>query len=233
MGTAYSFFRLLLPLGLFPQLQRLQTRRRVSLMNSGVPLRGKITTSITVGLIAIAALPLSASPAAAAGGARFEEFKAYAATSEEGGDSPYFAVFIGRPNGTSEVTLIRKSWWDNNVDDDYRSVPQHLITSYTPNGSLIVVTLIEEDVDPDLGSAQVTSLREAMGNYWEDFHQSSPQERVSKMKYAMNAGIGARLGNDDLLATDAEWVNTQSGWLPAFEFNNNNAFLYKAWIRIV
>ncbi|MEV7807677.1 hypothetical protein AB0O28_32480 [Microbispora sp. NPDC088329] len=185
----------------------------------------------TAVLAVMAGLVLPAPAATAAGGLRFEEFKCYMASAEDGDDSPYFVVFVGRPDGTNMTTRVRKSWWDDNVDTGYVSKPQHLVTSYAPVDSLVVVTLVEEDVNPDLGQSEIDSLAFAMNNYWQAYRHADKAYTSEKMRKAMSASLDARLANDDFIGTDSEWVTTQSGWLPRLEFDDHSS-LYRAWLRM-
>ncbi len=184
--------------------------------------------------VATTALVSQAAPASAAGGLRFEEFKCIESTEYNGGDSPYFVVFIGKPNGETSTQLVRKPWWDNAVDDGYVSKPQQLLTG-APNGSLVMMTAVEEDDSPDITSGGTLNLDGVLHSYWSDVVGSSASYQYSYMRDRLTASVEGRLSNDDYIGTAGTNVTSQSGWLPTLRFKQYGSAWdnYKVWLRMV
>jgi hypothetical protein len=83
-----------------------------------------------------------------------ERFKCNEESDELGDDSPYFMVYVAQAgNGStkSDVKFVRKASWDNNVSTG-DLVPVNVTVSEGIRPDLVIVGMMEEDSDPDLGS---------------------------------------------------------------------------------
>jgi hypothetical protein len=104
-------------------------------------------------------------------------------TDEVGDDSPYFLVVIGNltnGNPSTIVKLVRKNSWDMTVakgDAITANVeigPFHPETSGTsPDKSLILVAMFEEDWDPDLTTKDVEVIKVVVSNAFEPWARES------------------------------------------------------------
>jgi hypothetical protein len=173
-------------------------------------------------------------PAYAAGTLRFEEFKTYGHLYEMEDNSPYFVVFVGKPDGTTSTTMVRKPWWDNNVVRGYVSKPQQTVSSSAGNGSFVAVTLVEEDGDPDLYQAKITSINSELNTAWQSVKYSDDKmHQYYTITQRLSDEVDDRLGNDDNYGTDGTWVTTQNGWLDPLSFSPLGPEVVKVWLRVV
>lgn len=159
-------------------------------------------------LAAGAGLSIGQMPASAVTGTlELYRFDCIQETDESGSDSPYFLVFTasGTNPDTDNLVMVRQSSWDNEVDTGNIFRPRATIATTTPitASSLVLAAVVEEDGDPDLSAAELSSLRNQMHNAYQIQFWRPAAERVANMRAEFATAINHFLddgpGGDDYL----------------------------------
>jgi len=151
-----------------------------------------------------------------------KEFRCVVETSEEGDDSPYFVVFVGNLSQGlfTDVVTLRVPGWDNSAHSGKLFTPNLWAHNHVDTNSLVLVTLVEEDHDADIGSAQLTTLKllmHARFSHYSSWNLTLPQ-RASLMAGHQRSYINDLLDNDEYIQTRHLPISTNVGDLPLLNF---------------
>jgi hypothetical protein len=156
-----------------------------------------------------------------------KEFRCVEDTDESFGESPYFIVFAGDlTTGKTEVKLIRQGNWHNEVDKGELWVvnaPAVSGFSFTPNPTLVLVALVEEDDNLDVNNVEVNGLLKLMlSNQFKSFKDSGSTTVTSaianSLKSTFTTTLSLFLSNDDNMGVKRLTVNGQTGPQPLLNY---------------
>jgi hypothetical protein len=145
-----------------------------------------------------------------------KEFRCVIETDEVGDDSPYFVIFLcnsGQPK-FSDAKRMRDPAWDNNISSGELVQPNALVSGGVGMNTLVLVALLEEDNNPDIGSAALTSIKSWMSAaydpFWANGTASLTQLEANLMPQFKSA-VTSNLSNDDIVAFARLKVTTLAG----------------------
>jgi len=147
-------------------------------------------------------------------------------TDEVGSDSPYFLLFVGRPGNkpTSKVTRIRRDAWDGEIDSGDRRVLNQNVANDVGKSTLVLVALMEEDADPDVGTVGTIVLQSRMQEAFKGIGSVGgimPAQMESLMVNEFTKAIDSVASNDELISIRRVNINTLSGPLPVLDFKGD------------
>ena len=152
-----------------------------------------------------------------------KEFRCVKETDEEGNDSPYFIVFVGNRNHPKSMSIERKRLeaWDTKAYSGKLFTPNLYISNDVVTNSVVLVGLIEEDWDPDIGG---TALLHAMLlPHWNNYTSAawsnlSISQLAALMRDKMATVLKACMANDEYIQTRHLPISVEVGDLPLLNF---------------
>jgi hypothetical protein len=141
---------------------------------------------------------------------------------EWGNDSPYFVVFVGNlaGNPSSDVVRKRDPAWDGQAYSGKLFTPNLLVHTQVGTNSVVVVAMVEEDDNADIGTAQLTTLKmlmQAKFQYYSSWNLTLAQ-RASLMSGHLSTYVKDLLGNDDFIQSRHLPIASEVGDLPLLDF---------------
>ena len=155
-----------------------------------------------------------------------QSFKCIEETNEVGSDSPYFVVFHGNPTSPNAATVrrIRKQAWDTTVDSGETVQANSFVIDGVGTSSIVLAAFIEEDGDPDISPADLTSIENHMRTFFTAFSASgtTPQNQLTfQMTLEFFKALIPRIENDELCGLAPLKITTTSGLLPLLKFTGD------------
>jgi hypothetical protein len=157
-----------------------------------------------------------------------KEFRCVEETDEIGSDSPYFLVFVGdaKSGGAqSDVKLVRKDSWDNEVDSGELRTPNITVTDGF-DLDLVLVALIEEDWDPDFAGVTLAMVKAWMASAFNSLASNVStgidNTIANLVRDEFVKVLKQRVSNDEILGVKRLPVEPQSGGLlPLLKFSGD------------
>ncbi len=151
-----------------------------------------------------------------------KEFRCVVETDEGGNDSPYFLVFVGNRSqeNHTDVVRLRMPAWDGEAYSGKLFSPNLWAHNHVDGNTAVVVALLEEDWDPDIGDVGLTVLRTLMKAKWnayKDWNLTTAQ-RATLMAGHLAAYTKDLLSNDEFIQAKTLAITTGSGDLPLLDF---------------
>jgi hypothetical protein len=135
-------------------------------------------------------------------------------TDEGGNDSPYVLVFIGHRGASpkSKVLRVRDPAWDGALFSGRAINTLQMVSEEEISNAVVLVSLVEEDWDPDLGSGGF--LQTMMQVQWQVYGGSgwanltnAQVAQVMRDKFATL--VKASLSNDEYIQTRVQPIAAQ------------------------
>ena len=127
-------------------------------------------------------------------------------TDEDGNDSPYLLVFIGHRGSSpkSKVALVRDPAWDGAFHSGKAINTLQIVSEEEISDAVVLVTLIEEDWDHDLGSGGF--LQTVMQVQWQIYGGSgwanlTNAQVAQVMRDKFGSLVKSSLSNDEYIQT--------------------------------
>lgn len=146
-------------------------------------------------------------------------------TDEDGGESPYFLITVGKRGAAPKLfhTLVRLPEWDNQFNKGTRKTTQQLVASSEISGcpaldanTLVLVSLIEEDVNCDLSPGTVNFINSVMMVHWlryggNEFANLTTAQVAELMILRLRPFLEGCIDNDDLMGVKHLPLTTLNG----------------------
>lgn len=152
-----------------------------------------------------------------------KEFRCVAETDEGGNDSPYFLVFIGNRHHPKSMSVqrVRMPEWDEKAFTGKLFQPHLYISNAVRTDTVVLVTMLEEDWDPDFEGA--TLLQALMLAHWTvytgpDWSNLTVNQLAAIMRDRMATLVRDMLANDEYLKTLQLPISVSVGELPLLKF---------------
>lgn len=146
---------------------------------------------------------------------------------EMGNDSPYFVVFVGNlaGNPSSDVVRKRDPDWDEKAYSGKLFTPNLLVHTQVGLNSVVVVAMVEEDDNADIGTVQLATLKVLMQSKWQYYSSwtLTPAQRAVLMRGHLASYIQDLLGNDDYIQALHLPIASEVGDLPLLNFYGDGA----------
>ncbi len=159
-----------------------------------------------------------------------KEFRCVEETdAEAGSESPYFLVFVGRRFGEhvqSRIGRVRKGAWDDEVDEGELWKVDDEVTGPVDSRTLVLVAMLEEDHDTDVGGENITWLRGEMRKIFADVASDaslSLDQLSALMIPRFTTQINRVATNDEILGVKQLKITTSDGDLPLLKFTGDGA----------
>jgi hypothetical protein len=155
-----------------------------------------------------------------------KEFRCLEETDEIGSDSPYFLVFVGDAtlgNAQSDVKRIRRGEWDDNVDTGELFQPNATVTDGFKL-DFVLVAMMEEDWDPDIGGQTLTQVRNWMHAAFDGLASATgfvDSNIAGIVREEFEKVIKLKCSNDEYLGVKRLSLSAQNGLLPLLNFQGD------------
>lgn len=151
-----------------------------------------------------------------------KEFRCVEETDEGGNDSPYFVVFVANKGGQifSDVVRVRDPDWDGAAYSGKLFQPNLWVHNHVDTNSIVLVALIEEDFDPDIGDSKIALLKTLMHIRFSTYAGwNLTNDQLAYLARSDFAGyLQDLLVNDEYIQTKRLSVSTNVGDLPLLNF---------------
>jgi hypothetical protein len=156
-----------------------------------------------------------------------KRFQCMEETDEVGSDSPYFLTFVGDiATNKTAMKMTRQGNWHNEVDQGETWTANETVADgfdFTPNKTVILCGMVEEDEGVDISSAEVTSIRTTLANRLNQFKATGSttvttlirNDLASLMRGMISVSLLTSSGaSDDIVAVKPLTPNGQLGEQP-------------------
>ena len=151
-----------------------------------------------------------------------KEFRCVVETEEWGDDSPYFVIFVGNLSQGlfTDVVRLRMPAWDNSAHSGKLFTPNLWAHNHVDTHSVVLVALVEEDDDADIGTDQLATLKLLMNarfSHYSSWNLTLPQ-RASLMAEHFKTYLKDLLNSDEYIQTRHLPISANVGDLPLLNF---------------
>jgi len=142
-------------------------------------------------------------------------------------DSPYFVILIAN-SGTPaffDVKRLRDPKWDNNFEASTRVDPNMTVSSSVGTNSLVLVALMEEEDNPDIGGTAINDIKAQVKPLYDAFWASgaaSADDLEAHLAFPFMNAVFKKRGNDDVIQIPRLKITKSAGDLPLLDMKSKS-----------